>query len=181
MLRPAPYVKPTPDGPIRQFEGRPSESWNDPFSMTPPHSERPESMGIEQQGFPISALDPHSVLQGVRANFPFLPIMPLPSETKTIFLGTAGVAVDMILPDGAAICMLRGNQNYLMSLHGNAQVPTAANTGQGDQDPAAVKVFFAPEGVPWFVHGIRSISFVSDIANTYVTALFWPVSLVNAG
>lgn len=181
MKAPKPYTPPTPSAPIRQFEGAPSESWNDPFSMRVPGSKLPDNMGIVQQGFEISRLDPNSVLQGVRAQFPFLPIMPLPSETKTIFMATAGIAVEMYLPDGAAIAMFRGNQNYLMSLHGAAQIPTAALAGQGDQDPLAVKVFFAPEGVPWFVHGIRTISFVSDIANTYVTALFWPVSLVNAG
>jgi len=177
----APYAAPSLNAPVHEFEGSPSEPWNNPFSMKVPASELPDNMGIQQQGFNISALTPHAVLAAIRAKFPFLPIMPLPSETKTVFLATAGVASEMYLPDGAAVAMFRGNQNYLMSLHGNAQVPTAALSGQGDQDPAAVKVFFAPEGVPWFVHGIRTISFVSDIPNTYVTALFWPVGLIDAG
>ena len=176
-----PYNKPMDVDPHARNDATPSHQWNSPFGMEAPHGRLPDNMGVEQQGFNISVLSPRNVLASIRAQFPFLPIIPFPSEVKTLFLPVAGTAADLYFPDGAAVAMFRGNQNYLMSLHGNAQVPTAALTGQGEFDTAASKSFFAPEGVPFFIHGVKSASFVSDMANTYVTAIFWPIGLINGG
>lgn len=161
--------------------GTPSEPWNNPLSKGLPHQSLPHNTGYSQQGKAIQSLGPESVLAQLRCKFPFLPILPLPSSTRTLYLSSANVAQEMVLPDAAALMMLRGSYNYLVSINGNAQVPTATNNGQGDNDPGANRSWFAPEGVPLFVFGIKSISMVSDVAGTYVTAAFWNAGLLDDG
>lgn len=122
---------------------------------------------------------PLSDLQMLRALYPFMPILPLPAVTSAIALPVANRAGDLIIPNGMVLCLLRGNQDYYISTTGSAKVPTAANTGMAAGSDIC-NSFFAPEGTYWYVQGIPSISVVSPLADTLISALFWPMMGANS-
>lgn len=112
---------------------------------------------------------PINDLMSLRQRFPFLPILPLMGEGVAVFLA-AGVAQDLQIPDGASLMCIRGNNDFYISVHGNAEVPTATNAVPG---PSQTKSFYAPQGFLYFVGGLSNFSVVAPNANTIVTACFY--------
>lgn len=113
-----------------------------------------------------------TLLMALRSEFPFMPIIPLPTSYESVFLDTAGFAEDIFIPNGCSLMMIRGSADYYMSTYGNAAVPTAVNT-LSSANANKVKSFYAPQGLMFYVGGISSISIVSPTASTIVTAMFW--------
>lgn len=122
---------------------------------------------------------PLSDLHMLRTLYPFVPILPLPAVTSAIYLPTANVAGDLKVPNGMVMMIIRGNQDYYVSTSGAAKVPTVANTGiaaGGD----ICNSFFAPEGTYFYIGGLASISVVSPLNDTLISALFWPMLGANS-
>lgn len=68
-------------------------------------------------------------LAALRAQNPFVTITQWPSVMA--FALTAGVAVDIDLPDGVKMILFSGNGEYFVTRNGRAQLPTGSHT-QGD-------------------------------------------------
>lgn len=122
------------------------------------------STGFTPQG-------PVNDLMALRHRFPYLPIMPFPVDTFGYFL-TQNVALDINIPDGAVMMTLRGNADYYITKHGNAAVPTAANSLQSLGD-SRNNCFYAPQGFVWYVGGLRTISVVAPVTGTIVSGAFY--------
>jgi hypothetical protein len=114
---------------------------------------------------------PVNNLMSLRAQFPFLPILPLPTAYESVHLA-ANTAEDIAIPSGASLMLLRGNADYYVATNGNAEVPSATNTA-GNAGSNRAKSFYAPQGILLYVSGVNSISVISPDADTIVTACFW--------
>lgn len=92
-------------------------------------------------------------LMALRAQMPFIPIMPFPNESISLFLA-AGVATDINLPSGTKMVMFSGNGEYFVSRKGNAVVPTAAT-------PQATGSIMNPEFCFLYVEEINQMSAIA--------------------
>jgi hypothetical protein len=162
----------------------PSLPTNDPFAqfqMAAPHgayelSGVPELTAIGgNPGAPLyTPQGPVNNLSALRNQFPFLPVIPLPTEAVAIFLPVSGTPVEMRIPDGAAAMMLTGSAVFYLGLQGNAELPVAGNTpASGYEAKGLCKSFIPPTNFLFYVAGLRTISFVAPNNNTAVTALFY--------
>lgn len=141
----------------------------------------PVSLGTVRETIAVEAPDqstaftpqgPANMLASLRAKYPFLPIMPLPPVVRPLAL-TANIAQDLIVPDGATIMNLTASADYYLSLHGNAEVPSATNTGQAAiGTPGESKAFKVSPGIWYFVGGLSSIGCISPVA-CIITANFY--------
>jgi hypothetical protein len=116
---------------------------------------------------------PRTDLAMLRQQFPFVPIMPFPSQIVGVLLA-AGVAQDLRFPPGTAVFILSGSGDYFVSMQGNAAIPTAANI----ESNASI---FRPE-FSWFFTKSSGVSVIAPNANTYVqAACYIPTDLPSFG
>lgn len=113
-----------------------------------------------------------NMLMSLRAQFPFLPIIPMPQSYVSLFMN-ANTARDLQIPDGMSLMLIRGSADYYMSTKGNAEVPTALNTSGGSSGNGIAMSFYAPQGILYYVGDIHSLSVIAPTTGTIVTAQFW--------
>lgn len=106
---------------------------------------------------------PNNMLARLRAEFPYVPFVPLPNQVRTVAL-IQNVARDIPIPDGAAAIQLHGSGTYYVSNNGNAEIPTAAN------DFTSLSIY-KPERFAFYIAGIKSLSVISSDANCVVTLI----------
>lgn len=110
-------------------------------------------------------------LMALRAQFPFLPILPFPPQSWAKYLA-ANTAVECNIPDGCVLMLLRGNNDFYISIQGNAQVPDATNTSDSLGD-SSNKSFYAPQGILLYCGGMQRFSVIAPNAGTIVSAVFF--------
>lgn len=93
-------------------------------------------------------------LMALRAQLPFVPIMPFPNESLAYAL-TAGVPVDIQLPSGTKAIMFSGNGEYFITRKGRAQIPT------GIHDIDGSGALMNPEFFLWYVEEVSQMSAVA--------------------
>jgi hypothetical protein len=100
-------------------------------------------------------------LSALRAQNPFLPIVPFPNSIINVMLPANGYPVDIYLPEGTKYINIRSTGEYFVSRNGNAQIPTSSisNDGRGCSFDSAHFVY---------VEELRSFSIVSSVANNAV-------------
>lgn len=95
-------------------------------------------------------------LMALRAQNPFIPIIPFPNESLAYKL-SAGVAQDINFPTGTKIVMFSGNGEYYVTRKGNAQVPTSVHDIDGSG------ALMNPEFCFFYVEEIRQLSAIAPI------------------
>lgn len=141
-----------------------------------------EMAGIAQINEPeMVPQGPNNDLAMLRSRFPFVPILPMQGQLAAIFLPTALLADELVFPDGTTMVLFKGNNDYYISMHGKAEVPTVITNPAGVTGGAQTsRSFFKPEGFLFYVGNIKSLSIVAPNNNTIITALCyctnqWPV------
>jgi hypothetical protein len=97
-------------------------------------------------------------LSALRAQNPFLPIVPFPNSVINVLLVAAGPPVDIYLPEGTKYINIRATSEYFASRNGNAQIPTTTvnNDGQACSFDSSQYIY---------VEELRSFSVISTGAN----------------
>lgn len=108
----------------------------------------------EQAGNDLSRRMFNPKLMAIRAQMPFIPIMPLPTESLAFKLD-AGKPIDINFPSGTKIVMFSGNGEYFITRKGQAQVPT----GRHDIDGSGA--LMNPEFCFFYVEEIGGVSAVA--------------------
>jgi hypothetical protein len=100
-------------------------------------------------------------LSALRAQNPFLPIVPFPNSIINVMLPAGGSPLDIYLPEGTKYINIRATGEYFVSRNGNAQIPTSniSNDGRGCSFDSAHFVY---------VEELRSFSIISSVANNSV-------------
>lgn len=93
-------------------------------------------------------------LMAIRAQMPFIPIMPFPNESLAYKL-TANKPQDVQLPAGTKIIMFSGNGEYFVTRKGNAQVPTGVHDVDGSG------ALMNPEFCFFYVEEVNQLSVVA--------------------
>lgn len=93
-------------------------------------------------------------LMALRAQLPFMQIMPLPNTVLNILLA-ANVAQDIQIPDQTKLLKFRGDGNYYVSRNGAAQIP------DGTDNTKLSGSIMVPEDVFYYVEGLINISIIS--------------------
>lgn len=129
--------------------------------------------GVHVQGIgDVTPQGPNNDLAFLRSRFPFLPIMPFPNNVAGVFLPVALTPDEIQFPDGTTLVLFRGSNDYFVSLHGNAEVPSAANAPSAKSGGLrTVKSIYKPEGFFFYVGNVKTVSVVAPNANTFVTVL----------
>lgn len=96
----------------------------------------------------------NSKLMALRAQNPFIQILPFPNETRGYAL-PAGVAVDINLPSGTKMIRFVGDGNYYVSRKGNASAPVGVANEDGSGS------IMKPEYGFFFVEEISQLSVIS--------------------
>lgn len=102
-------------------------------------------------------------LSALRAQNPFLAIVPFPNSTENVLL-PAGVAHDINLPEGTKFISIRATSEYFVSRNGNAQIPVAAVAGMNQETGSCS---FDPSQYI-YVEEVRQISIISRAADNAV-------------
>lgn len=121
------------------------------------------NIGSDDLRYMATPLAPRNLLMSLRAQFPYLPIMPLPPQSFSIAL-TQNASYTLPIPDGCAVMMMHGKGDYYVSLHGRAEIPL----GDG-----LSKSIYKPERFAFFVGNSRSVDIITADAGVIVTALFY--------
>jgi len=127
---------------------------------------------------------PHNALMMLRAEFPFLPIVPWPNDTKSLYL-TANIPQDIKCPDQAKLMMIsakisnvNGEAPFFMTNRGSAEVPNLTNSNPqlgGDFAGASAQSgSFTPwPGCMYYIGNIKDFSVIAPTTGTIVTAMFF--------
>jgi hypothetical protein len=100
-------------------------------------------------------------LSALRAQNPFLPIVPFPNSIINVMLPAGGSPLDIYLPEGTKYINIRATGEYFVSRNGNAQIPTSSisNDGRGCSFDSSQYVY---------VEELRSFSIISSVASNSV-------------
>lgn len=129
-----------PQAGIFSGQGDAQRLYNDPTGA--------DSLGIEPQDIRYSPAgsttddiaellqdprsEPHETLKSFRANFPYVEVMPLPAQTRTIPL-VAGTASEIIFPDLAVLVRIVAPAGVdIWYARGQARIPAATDMGAGN-------------------------------------------------
>lgn len=93
-------------------------------------------------------------LMALRAQLPFMQIMPLPNTVLNILLA-ANVAQDVQIPDQTKLVKFKGDGNYYVSRNGAAQIP------DGTDNTTRSGSIMVPEDVFYYVEELKNISIIS--------------------
>lgn len=107
-------------------------------------------------------------LAALRAQNPFLQIMPLPNVSIAGVL-SANAAVDINLPTGTKMIFISGSNEYYISRNGKAEIPTASLISGLIATSHATGALQNPEGVFLYVEEIKQLSIVAVNDNTRIT------------
>jgi hypothetical protein len=110
----------------------------------------------------IVPLNPIRDLMALRAQFPFLPVMPFPRSLVTAVLA-ANTPQDLQLADGTTVVRFFSDGDFYLSVGGAAVVPTSTNVQTAFS-------LYMPTGVLWYARGLRTVSVVSATADRVVQA-----------
>lgn len=94
-------------------------------------------------------------LMALRAQNPFIDIMPFPNVTVALLLAQ-NAPQDIQVPPEAKLCRFSGNQEYYVTRNGRAQVPDGIAVDTG--------VIMNPENNYWYVEEIQQLSIVTPSA-----------------
>lgn len=122
-------------------------------------SQIPEGTGIEAFGVPLKQQTANERLHAIRAQFPFVMIMPFPYAASEVVL-QANAPRALTVPDGAIIGCFRGSDDYYVSAAGRARVPTVASL--------EAQSLFRPDYTWFYLGGRRQFSVVSPFSNVVV-------------
>lgn len=103
-------------------------------------------------------------LMALRAQNPFVNIMPLPNQVLTVKLA-ANTPTDINLPNGTKIVRFSPGGTYYVSRNGNAQLPV---TGE----PAATGSMQTPSDEWWYVEELQQISIIAAVETDISIACF---------
>lgn len=141
-------------------------------------SKLPEMTSLQPMpgGVELPAQNIETDLMALRASLPFVPMMKWPKSIVSVFLPTAGLAVDLTVPNGAVLGRFSGNADYFISAEGRAIVPGAAGF-----DPAQASIY-KPEWNWFYIGGFSQFSVVSPVANAFVQLVclsptLWPTEV----
>jgi hypothetical protein len=110
---------------------------------------------------------PRNFLMALRAQFPYLPIMPF--SKRSICVGLDGInPQDVNVPSGAVIALLNGSGDYFMGRDAKARAPGA---NAQIEDSA-----YRPDNRAFYCEGVRQISLFAPTAGTYVSVEFYFVA-----
>ena len=121
------------------------------------------NIGSDDLRYMATPLAARNVLMSLRAQFPYLPIMPAPPQSFSIAL-TANNSFTLPIPDGSAVMMLYGKGDYFLSLHGKAEIPGVDGLS---------KSIYKPQGFALYVGNMRSVDIITADAGVIVTAMFY--------
>lgn len=93
-------------------------------------------------------------LMALRAQMPFIHIMPFPNTVMNILLA-ANVAQDIQIPDQTKLVRFKGDGNYYVSRNGAAQIP------DGTDNTKTSGSVMTPEDTYYYVEEIRQLSMIS--------------------
>jgi hypothetical protein len=117
---------------------------------------------------------PNRELMMLRAQFPFVEIMPIPNLVINKILTPVGIPQEIDVPDGAAICRFFATGDFYANFQGQANVPSAANL-QDNQS------FFRPDltGNYFYCKGKKQVSVASSTDGRIVTLAFWTFNFTD--
>lgn len=121
------------------------------------------SIGNDDLKFTATPQGPRNMLMDLRDKFPYLPILPVPSNVVTVALA-ANVPQDIKIPDGTIMGLFFGSGTYYVGLHGNAEIPVAGNQ-------EASKSIYRPERFAFYLANKKALSLISADAACVVTLL----------
>lgn len=99
-------------------------------------------------------------LMAIRAQLPFVSIMPLPNSSVSVQLA-ANAAQDITFPEGTKVVMFQGDGTYYVSRNGQAQIPNSTT-------PDGSGSIMNPEYTFFYVEEIKSVSVIAP-AQTHLT------------
>lgn len=94
-------------------------------------------------------------LMALRAQNPFIQILPFPNEVVTLAL-SANTSTDINLPEGTKFIKFSGNGEYYVSRKGNAEIPATSVRSSGDS-------LLNPEDCYFYVEEIRQFSVIAPL------------------
>lgn len=109
-------------------------------------------------------------LSHYRMEYPFVPIMPLPTFVLTKVL-TMNVAANIDVPSGMALGMIKANGPFWVSWKETATIPVAPSS---TWDYASSNAAYNMIDTLFYIAHVKQLSFISDAAVT-VQLLGWPL------
>lgn len=137
-----------------------------------------------QESFPArhasQMLEPKLELKRLKFLFPDVPMLPFPSPNRLVILDGAKSA-EITFPDGALIVRFATSGNFLLTLQGKAVWPVAgdASINTPDQTPTTPTGVLNPTLEWYYCKNIRTVSVISNVAGTIVSAGFVLQSSMN--
>lgn len=171
-------IEARPHAGIFSGQGDAQRLYNDPAGATETGIE-PQSVKWSPAGSTtddIAALlqdprsEPHEVLKGFRANFPYVEVMPLPAQTRTIPLAE-GVASEIIFPDLAVLVRIvsPAGVDIWYSIQGQARIPQPGDMGSGNVSIASEGQILNLDPTKYYyaktLKGLSAISAVNTFVN----------------
>ncbi len=129
----------------------------------------PEETAIFPNGQIVASEGAFADLDHFRLLFPFMPIMPVPTNIASVIVTVANTAYPLTFPDGTQLVHFAGDGtgDYWISFDGAAAVPTQPII---DANPGGKLAFFKPDYTWFYVSGMRQISVTSPTAGRIVQA-----------
>lgn len=111
---------------------------------------------------------PENSLAALRAQFPFLPILP---PAAKIISGTLDALIpqDLNIAEGAIAGIMRSSGPVFLSFGGNAKVPTLGTNSESQTE-------YAPNNIMFYLHGTRQLSIIAPTAFTYFSLALYSFS-----
>ena len=103
-------------------------------------------------------------LAALRAQNPFLPILPFPNTSITMLLGAGGTQ-NIDLPQGTKFIFVSQSDECYFSRQGVAAIPIAPVSGVAKNDTGAFQI---PNNVFFYVEEIRQLSVIAVNADTRI-------------
>lgn len=123
------------------------ESVPDTASLMPPYHGQPG----------LADSNAFADLAFYRAEFPFVPIMPLPMVVTKLLAANAPQEINM--PSGTVLARFQGTGDFWLSWRDTARVPVA---GADANSPVSGSAVYNPTGIWFYVNHVRQISVLSQ-------------------
>jgi hypothetical protein len=132
--------------------------------------------------------NPHSDLVNMRADFPFVPIFPVPDDVVSVVCVNPNTAVspassyDVTLPSGTTVIAFEADGNdFYVNFDGNALNPSIVAVGNDPtSDNNRCQSLFAPRNRFWYVGALHQLSVSSPTPNRIVQVWCWFTKHRNA-
>lgn len=137
------------------------------FTVGTDNPHRPETLDLSR-GASTEQLDSHPVaddLANLRANLPFVSIVPFPKASFLLSLAV-NTSGDVVIPDNAVLVKLSGQASFLFTEKGSADGKTSA-LAQAQGNPATAVDVLASGETEWlYCAGLKTISVRNPNATT---------------